>query len=202
MILHRCLPCRLPRQNWLNQSLVFIKAGTPWSWAKLVLDDKGKRRNIKKVITWDAGVRETPHWLFFYVGSFSYTFRAAFVFLSWILYKEFLLHSYFYLGSFSYTSCVGFILCGEFLLHIHAGFIFMWGVSITHPCWLRYTSHPEFTFIWLVCLTHPILALHFWGEFLLHIPRWLRFSFFLFCCCCLFFLGSFANTFCASLLSG
>ena len=50
-----------------------------------------------------------------------------------------------------------------------------------------YTSHASFTFIWEVSLTHPMLALLFFGEFLLHIPSWLllffsfsSFSFFFF----------------------
>ena len=55
------------------------------------------------------------------------------------------------------------VLSGEFLLHI--------------PCWLQfylgsfsYISHDGFIFIWGVSLTHPVLALHFCGMFLLHIP--------------------------------
>ena len=71
----------------------------------------------------------------------------------------------FYVGSFSYTSL--------------AGFIFMWGVSLTHPMLasflsgqfplhipscvhfylasLCYTSHAGFTFLRGVSLTHPML---------------------------------------------
>ena len=85
----------------------------------------------------------------FSLGSFSYTSHAGFVLFIWgvslthpvlasfltreflfhipsgllILYREFLRHNpwwlYSYLGSFSCTS--------------HAGFIFLWGVSLTHP---------------------------------------------------------------------
>ena len=40
-------------------------------------------------------------------------------------------------GSFSYTSRAGFFFfffkSGEFLLHLRTGFIFLWGVSLTHP---------------------------------------------------------------------
>ena len=50
----------------------------------------------------------SPCWLHFKVGSFSYTSRAAFI-----------LCCCFYVGSFSYTS--------------RAGFIFIWAVSLTHP---------------------------------------------------------------------
>ena len=50
------------------------------------------------------------------------------------------IYFFFYLGSFCHTSCTGFI--------------FMLGVS----------------------LTHPVLCLFFCGEFLLHIPSLLDFS--------------------------
>ena len=84
-----------------------------------------------------------PCWLHFYLGSFSYTSRAVL-----ILMKEFLFHIpcsflffiFFYLGSFSYTPL--------------AGFIFIWGVS----------------------LTHPVLALFLSGEFHINIPCWIYIS--------------------------
>ena len=57
-------------------------------------------------------------------------------------------------------------LSGEFLLHV--------------PCWLHfylgsfsYTSRAGFIFIWGVSLTHPVLASFLSGEFLLHISCWL-----------------------------
>ena len=97
---------------------------------------------------------------FFYLGSFSYTSRAGFIFISGVslthpvlasfLSGEFFLHIpccfvLFYVGSFSYTS--------------RAGFTFMWGVCLTHPvlasflCWeFSYTSHAD-----VVSLTHPVL---------------------------------------------
>ena len=96
---------------------------------------------------------------------------------------KFLLHIsrwlHFSVGSFCYTS--------------HAGFIFIWGVSLTHPmlafiyilffnlwnlsytsrCWLHFyagisLTHPVLAlfFIWGVSLTHPVLASFFCGEFL------------------------------------
>ena len=154
----------------------------------------------------------TPCWLHFYLRSFSYTSRATFIFmrgvslthpvLSRFLCREFLLHIpcffffffffsprplfilifLFYLGSFSYTSRAGFIfiwgvsltrpmlasfLCGEFLLHI--------------PCWLHfylrsfsYTSRAGFIFVFGVSLTHPVLASFLCLEFLLHILCWLN----------------------------
>ena len=80
---------------------------------------------------------------------------------------EFLLHIpcwlYIYLRSFSYTS--------------RSGFIFIWGVSLTHP-----------TFALIFCgefLTHPMLAFNkiYSGEFLLHILCWLH-----------FYAGSFADS--------
>ena len=129
-----------------------------------------------------------PSWLYFSMGSFSYTSHDGF-FL-------FLFSFFFNLGSFSYTS--------------RADFIFIWGVSLTHPmltlflsgrfllhvpCWhyiyvrsfshtshtgffffsfypgsFSYTSRAGFTFLWGVSLTHPVLASFLSGEFLLHIP--------------------------------
>ena len=80
---------------------------------------------------------------------------------------EFLLHIpcwlLFHLGSFSYTSC--------------AGFIMIWGVTLTHPMLPL--------FFWVgVSLTRPMLAsLCPSGEFLFHISCWL-----------LFYLWSFSNT--------
>ena len=60
---------------------------------------------------------------------------------------------HFYLGNFSYTS--------------HAGVIFMCVVSLTHA---------GFIFIGGVSLTHPVLASLLFGEFVLHILRWLHFN--------------------------
>ena len=55
--------------------------------------------------------------------------------------------------------------CGEFLLHIpYWLYFYLWSFS--------YTSHTGFIFICGVSLTHPILALFLSVEFLLHIP-WL-----------------------------
>ena len=127
-----------------------------------------------------------PCWLHFYLGRFSYTSHAGCIFIwrvsitypmfalfffaefllripCWLMFvffsREFLLHIpcwlHFYLGGFSYTS--------------RAGFIFIWGVSLTHPMLAS-----SLFFIWRVSLTHPMLALFFWGEFLLHIPCWLK----------------------------
>ena len=51
------------------------------------------------------------------------------------------------------------------------------------PLWLHfypgsfsYTSIAGFIFIWGVSLTHPMLASFLSGEFLLHIPGWIYFS--------------------------
>ena len=89
-----------------------------------------------------------------YVGSFSYTSHAGFIFIV----EVFLTHP-----------VLALVLSGEFLLHI--------------PCWLHfylrsfsYTSRVGFTFIWGVSLTHPKLAFLFCGEFLLHTPCWIHFS--------------------------
>ena len=204
-----------------------------------------------------------PFWFYFYAGSFSYTSRAGFIF-SWgvflthpVLTLTFPCWIHFCLGSFSYTSRAGFIFSwGVFLTHpvltltfpcwIHfclgsfsytsrASFIFISGDSLSHHIWLlfliwgfslthllcgefllhtpyrlcfyvgsfSYTSRAVFIFMRGVSLTHPMLALFFFGEFLLHIPCllllfssgefllhipwWLRF-------CFVFYLGSFCYT--------
>ena len=118
-----------------------------------------------------------PCWFHFYLGCFSYTYRAGFFFpfflssllgvsqKAFIIFSsdEFLLHIpcwlNFYLGSFSYTS--------------HACLIFLWGVSLAHPffsfsfflLFLKFKSgkflfHIPYLllFIWGVSLTHPVLA--------------------------------------------
>ena len=164
----------------------------------------------------------------FYLGSFSYTSHASFIImpgisltrpvLSSILCTEiplhhphifysgdFLLHIpcwlHFCLWSFSYTFRVGFI----FMRVVSAGFIFTWGVSLTHPVlasflseefllhipgWLHfylgsfsYTSRAGLILIWGVFLTHSVLASFVSVEFLLHTPFWLH-----------FYLGSFSYT--------
>ena len=124
-----------------------------------------------------------PCWLHFSLGSFSYTSYASFIITREFRYTSraviyIYLYIYIYLGCFSYT--------------IHHGFIFMLGVSLTHPvlalilsgdfllhitCWLHfylgsfsYTSRAGFIFMWRVSLTHPSLASFLCGEFLLHIP--------------------------------
>ena len=87
---------------------------------------------------------------------------------------------------------LAYFLPGEFLLHIpcwlyfsvgiffyiyHAGFMFLWGVSLL-------------LLIWGVSLTHPVLASFLSVEFLSHIPCCLYFmpAFFFFC------LGNFSHT--------
>ena len=125
--------------------------------------------------------------------------------LCWLLF-------FFYLGSFSYTSHAGFIfmqvvslthpvlalfLSGEFLLHVPCLLIFFFSFSLGS---LSYTSHTVFVSLslslylslslsmWGVSLRHPMLALFLYeafsytvlasflsGEFLLHIPC--RFNF-------------------------
>ena len=61
------------------------------------------------------------------------------------------------------------ILSGEFFSYTSsAGFNFIWGVSLTHPICMRGVS-----------LTHAELASFVWGMFLLHIPCWLFFIFFI-----------------------
>ena len=133
---------------------------------------------------WRNSSLHIPCWLYFYLGSFSYTSYADFIFF------------FFIAGSFSYTS--------------RTGFVCIWGVSLTHPMLalvsvgsFSYTSHVNFfslffrgVYLDILCLlfflffflilgvsiTHPVLAFTC-GEFLLHIPCWLY-----------IYLGSFSYT--------
>ena len=83
-------------------------------------------------------------------------------------------------------------LSGEFLLHIPCWllfyvFIFIWGVSLTHPAmaffllWGVSLTQPMLAsfiknqFLWGISLAHPVLASFLCGKFVLHIPCWLHF---------------------------
>ena len=109
-----------------------------------------------------------PCWFYFYAENLSYTSYSAFMFvqgvclthpvLPLILSGKFLLHIpsclYFYVGSFSYTSHAGLFYAKSLSYISQAVFIFMWGISLTHP---------ELSYV--LC-----------GEFLLHIPSLLFIS--------------------------
>ena len=134
-----------------------------------------------------------PFLLYFCVGSFSYTSHSCFIFVWGVSLTHPMLAF-----SHSFSSSSSFIFySGEFLLHIpcwlhfhpgsfsftsHSCFIFVWGVSLTHPM-LAYTSRTDFISIWGVSLTHPMLA--FSHSFSLFFSS--LFSFF-------FILGSFSYT--------
>ena len=173
------------------------------------------------------GVSYTSHWIYFSVGSFSYTSRAGFFFSFFFSFFLFiwgvsLTHPILNLpfcGEFTHPLQTSF-LCGEFLLYIPiclhfyperfsyrscvssfflSLFLFLsWEFLLHIPCWVHfyrgsfsYTSRAGFIFIWGVSLTHPVLAaflfiFYFYflsGEFLLHIPCWIY-----------FFVGSFSYT--------
>ena len=79
----------------------------------------------------------------------------------------------------AYTSRAGFIfIWGVSLTHPMLCFIFLWGVSLTHPMLasfisgvgFSYTSHAGFIFIGGEFLLHIPLAYFLSREFLLHIP--------------------------------
>ena len=115
--------------------------------------------------------------LFFF--SFSYTFHAGF---------------FFNLGSFSMLAS---FLCGEFLIRIPYWLYFIGGVSLTHPTFalfsvgsFSYTSHAGFIFLWGVSLTHHVLVSFFNLGSLSCVSRA---GFFFFS----FYLGSFSYTSCA-----
>ena len=137
-----------------------------------------------------------PCWLELYLGSFTYTPSARFIFLWGVslthpmlallsgasfLCGEFLLHIpcwlHVYVGSFSYTSRV----LGSFSYTSRACFLFIWAVSLTHPVLASFLYGKFFfhspwwitlknIYIWGVSLTHPVLASCLCEEFLLHIP--------------------------------
>ena len=108
----------------------------------------------------------TPCWLhFFYLGSFSYTSLAfssfIYIFVLHIpfFFSFFFFFLFFFRRSFSYTS--------------RAGFIPLWGVSLTHPVLASFLSG-EFLLHIPCCLKNKnIFIIFISGEFLLHIPCWL-----------------------------
>ena len=127
-------------------------------------------------------------WLHFYQVSFSYISRAGFIFIWGVFLKHPMLASFSSGEFFSYTFL---FLSQEFLLHIpcwlyfslgsfsytsHVGFIFLWGVSLTHPTLASFFSLG-------MSLTHPMLASFVSTEVLLHIP-----------CSLCFYAGSFSYT--------
>ena len=92
-------------------------------------------------------------------------------------------------------------LCGETSYTSRAGFIFIWGVSLTHPIQALFLSGASFLcgefllhspcwitlflfsfLIWIVSLTHPVLASCLCGEFVLHIPSSGEFHLSIQCC--------------------
>ena len=137
-----------------------------------------------------------PCWLHFYLGSFSYTPRAGFIFMRTVSYTS---HAdSFYAGSFSYTSRAGFsfyscvsltypmltlFFCGEFLFHVPCWLLFLIrGVSLTHPVLFSFLSAESllnipccFIFIWGLSLTDRTMMSILSGEFLLHIQCWSHF---------------------------
>ena len=141
-----------------------------------------------------------PCWLLFYLGSFSYTSLHPLLFL--IIYISYTSSSFFFSLSFFsvefflHISCWFHSSLGSFSYTSRAGFIFLWGVSLSHPVLASFLSG-EFLlhipcffyifivlfyfYIWVISLTHPVAGffLSFFlfyllsGEFLLHIPCWL-----------------------------
>ena len=131
-----------------------------------------------------------PCWFQFYARGFSYKSCAVTLIYYYFLNGLFLLNipsytSHFYLGSLWHIPCWIHFYVGSFSYTSHAGFNFVWGISLTHsmlalfvcgefllhiPCWLlylfnlgsfSYTSQACFIFIWGVSLTHPVLASFF-----------------------------------------
>ena len=130
-----------------------------------------------------------PCWLHFYVGSFSYTSHAGFIFILGVsLTHPMLPFSKLFSGvslthpvpaSFSSRSFLLDILYGlhfyarSFSYTSHAAFFFSLFSFFGSFC---YTSIPCRLFIWVVPLKQPVLPSFLCGEFLLHIPCWLCFN--------------------------
>ena len=91
-----------------------------------------------------------PCWLYFYLGSFSYTSRAGFIFIWGVSHTDPVLSS---------------VLCKEFLLHIPCWLLFfICGVSLTYPMLvLLFIGEVTlaFVFIWGGLLQSPC-CLHFY----------------------------------------
>ena len=64
-------------------------------------------------------------------------------------------------------------LCGEFFLHVLCCFLFV--CLFFNLGSFSFSSYAGFIFMWGVFLTHPVLASFLSGEFLLYIPYWLHF---------------------------
>ena len=124
---------------------------------------------------------------FFNLGSFSYTSRAGFIYIYIFIYIWGVSPTHLMLVFFFFGFVV-VVLSGEFLLHIPCWFLFLSADFLLHiSCWLHfclesfsYRSRAGFIFLWGVSLTHPVLASFLSGEFLLHIPFFSFFFFFLF----------------------
>ena len=121
---------------------------------------------------------------FILIEGFSFTYTVLASFLCGVFLLHIPCWLYFHLGSFSYTSHGFFIYCWEFLLHVPCWLSFFFflieGGSLTHPvldsflsmefllnipCRFRfyvgsfsYTSHADFVFMQGVSSTHPVLA--------------------------------------------
>ena len=160
----------------------------------------------------------TPCWLHFYLGSYMPHARLTFLwgvslthpmlsFFMWEVSPTHPMLTSFLSKGVSLTrpvlsSFLFFVFClflsGEFLLDIPCWLHFYIGsFSYTsHDSYLKiifgsfsYTSRAGFIFIWVVPLKHPVRPSFLCGEFLLHIPCCLFFSFLF------LFLGSFSYTF-------
>ena len=119
---------------------------------------------------------------------------ASFLFLFGLFLLHIPCWLHFYLGRFSYTSRAGFLFFFfSGLLHLtHPVLVsfFIWVVSLIYPTLashlsgsFSYTSHAGFLFMLGVSLTPPMLPSFLCGEYLLHIP-----------CCLDFYAGSFSYT--------
>ena len=115
----------------------------------------------------------------FYLGSFSYTSRAGFIFICGVSLTHTMLTSFVMRVVFFTHPVLSWFLCKEFLLLCKEFLLLCKEFLLHNPCWLNffYTSRSGMSsdFIRGVSLTHPALASFSSGELLLHIPCWRHF---------------------------
>ena len=114
---------------------------------------------LASFFTWEASLVHPVLAFFFsflFLGSFSYTSHVGFTFLCGVSLTHCVLAFFFFFFFFFLSLSV--FSSGEFLLHI--------------PCWIYfsvgsfpYTSIADFVFMWGVSLTHPVLPSFLSGEF-------------------------------------
>ena len=115
---------------------------------------------VALIFMWEFGVTHPCWFLFFiFISGVSLTHPILTSFVSTLRFcGEFLLHIPRWL-----------FLCGKFLLLCGVSSFLSWEFLLEIPCWLHfyvwsssYTSHADFVFMWGVSVTHPVLVPFFY----------------------------------------